>query len=41
MMMKNAINEMTRYKRLPILTEWAWRCLASAAIVAMALVSVG
>ena len=40
-MLKNAIEEMTRYKRLPILTPWAWKWLASLAAVAVALVTIG
>ena len=40
-MMKNAINEMTRYKRLPVLTEWAWKCIISAVVITFALVAVG
>lgn len=40
-MMKNAINEMLRYKRLPYLTEWAWKCVITAAICATALLVTG
>ena len=39
--MKNAINEMTRYKRLPVLTEWAWKWIIAAATVGISFIVAG
>ncbi len=40
-MMKNAINEMTRYKRLPVLSEWVWKCIITAVTVGIAFITAG
>ena len=40
-MMKNAINEMTRYKRLPVLTNWAWKCIITGAVIGVAFITAG
>ena len=40
-MMKNAINEMTRYKRLPVLSEWVWKCIVTSAVIGIAFITAG
>lgn len=40
-MLKNAKKEITKYKRLPILTERAWKCVFTILIIGVVVIMAG